>query len=348
MKRLLSILVLALALVAPAGAALPDPVRFGVSIEAGDIRSARLWLEQGLPPNFLADRIGSGLMIGAWEGNIEMMTLFLSYGADIDFLNAMGEQALMHAAWKGHTEAVRWLLDRGAQVNRPDRQWSALHYAAFAGHNHIVQMLIQAGANVDARSTNGSTVLMMAAREGHEAVAQFLIASGAKPGVRNDANDSALQWSLRHGHIRIARALADAEQFAAAVKEVAQLPPPQRSEPAPKAIESLLDDIRTARAQGKPIDEVLLAYRKALAEFSQKKAAAPARTAKSMVITAKRSDPTQERATIIYAEGDTPPMSRLVEQIRAARASGTSVNQVLDENRAMLQRYQREGGSDAP
>lgn len=347
MKRFFLILLLALGLSGAAAAAMPDAVRFGVTIEAGDLRSARHWLEQGLPPDFLADRIGTGLMIGAWEGNIEMMALFHSFGADINALNALGEQALMHAAWKGHAEAVRWLLDRGAQVNRPDRQWSALHYATFAGHEHIVQMLLAAGANIDARSTNGSTVLMMAAREGHESVANLLIARGANAGVRNDANDSALQWSLRHGHIRIARALADAEQLAAAVKEVAHLPPPQRSEPAPKAIETLLDDIRTARAQGKPIDEVLLAYRKALAEFNQKQAAKP-RTAKGLVITAKRSDPTQERATIVYTEGDTPPMSRLVEQIRAARASGASVNQVLEQNKAMLGRYQREGGSDAP
>jgi uncharacterized protein len=346
MKRFLLLLLFA-SLPAPAGAELPDPIYFGVTIEAGDLLSARRWLERGLPPNFMADRIGSGLMIAAWEGNVEMMALFHRYGADVNFLNDLGEQALMHAAWKGHAPAVRWLLDRGAQVNRPDRQWSALHYASFAGHQHIVRMLIEAGANVDARSTNGSTVLMMAAREGHESVTGLLLARGANAGVRNDANDSALQWSLRHGHIRIARQLADAEQLAAAVKEVAQLPPPQRSEPAPKAIDSLLDDIRAARAQGKPIDEVLRAYRKSIAEFTQKPA--PERTAKSMVITSKRSDPTQERVTIVYAEGDTPPpMSRLVEQIRAARASGSPVGQVLEDNKVMLQRYQRDGGSDAP
>ena len=74
-------LILGLALLAaPAltSAAAPDPVKFGVAIEVGDTRSAKAWLEEGLDPNFLADRIGTGLMIAAWEGNIAMMELFVS------------------------------------------------------------------------------------------------------------------------------------------------------------------------------------------------------------------------------------------------------------------------------
>jgi hypothetical protein len=38
--------------------------------------------------------IGSGLMIGAWEGNMPMMDLFHSRGADINKANHLGEQAL--------------------------------------------------------------------------------------------------------------------------------------------------------------------------------------------------------------------------------------------------------------
>jgi hypothetical protein len=84
---------------APAFAATPDPVRFGNTIEMGDLHAAGTWLDQGLDPDFTADRLGSGLMIGAWEGNIPMMELFLRHGADINFVNTAGEQALMLAAW---------------------------------------------------------------------------------------------------------------------------------------------------------------------------------------------------------------------------------------------------------
>ena len=164
--------------------------------------------------------------------------------------------------------------------------------------------------------------------------------------MRNDAGDSALLWSLRHGHMHIARALANAEQIAAESKVVVSLPPPQRSEPAPKQIESLLADIRAARATGKPIDDVLRAYTAALAEFD-KKSAARKGTARGMVITAKRNAPEQQRAALIYEAGNSPPLSRMVEQIRAARASGSSVDEVLKANEGVLSPY-RSVGSDAP
>ena len=64
-------------------------------------------------PTTLGNRIGSGLMIGAWEGKLDLMRLFISRGADIDQLNANGESALALAAWRGQLEAVKWLLERG-------------------------------------------------------------------------------------------------------------------------------------------------------------------------------------------------------------------------------------------
>ena len=107
-RSLLAGLLLSFALLAlPAASTLPDPVRFGVTLELGNVSQAKAWLDEGLPVDFLADRIGSGLMIGAWEGNIPLMELFLSRGARVDQENGRGEQALQFAAWQGHLEAVR-------------------------------------------------------------------------------------------------------------------------------------------------------------------------------------------------------------------------------------------------
>ena len=118
-SRNFAVLVVAGWLVMPtAWAALPDPVTFGVTMETGDVNKARQWLDEGLPPNFLADRIGTGLMIAAWEGNIPLMELFVQRGANINFVNRNGEQAVQLAAWKGQAEAVKWLLARGASLNR--------------------------------------------------------------------------------------------------------------------------------------------------------------------------------------------------------------------------------------
>lgn len=337
MKKFL--LVLALCCGSAQAAAL-DPVLFGVRIEAGDVQSAREWLDQGLDPNFMADRIGTGLMIGAWEGNLEMMNLFLSRGADINRANAEGEQALMLAAWQGHAEAVRWLLARGAQLNRSERQWTALHYAVFAGHEEIAQLLIHRGADVNARSTNGSTVLMMAAREGHAGLVGTLLSRGADAGLHNDAGDTALNWSVRQGNLDIAKKLGTAEQFSMAARQFTRQAPPQRSIVAPKKLNTLLEDVRKARAEGRSVDEVLQAYQAALAELNQKQ---PKAVPRGMVVTAKRDAPGQERVRLVY--GDAPPASQLVEQIRAARASGKPVNEVLDANEAFFSRYRSESAT---
>jgi hypothetical protein len=112
-----------------AGAAGPDPVGFSVSMELGDVGQAEKWLDAGMSPDFMGSRIGSGLMFGAWEGNLDVMRLFLSRGADINRLNSNGESAIALAAWRGNLEAVKWLLERGARINAPAKKWSALHYA---------------------------------------------------------------------------------------------------------------------------------------------------------------------------------------------------------------------------
>jgi uncharacterized protein len=288
--------------------ALPDPIRFGVAIEAGDIRSAQVWLDEGLPPDFMADRIGTGLMIGAWGGDIPMMELFLSRGADINQTNSVGEQALMHAAWRGRIEAVRWLLDRGAHINRTGREWSALHYAVFAGHEAIAQLLMERGADINARSVNGSSVLMMAAREGREELARVLLERGADTTVTNDWGDNALAWAMRHQHVRIAKMVTTKEEFAAAARTPEMFGPPVRSVSAPAHIEALLNEMRVAQAEGGIPDELRRAYAAALGELQETPAIAtqsPGRsdTPKALEITGKRGQPGQEKAQIIYDGG---------------------------------------------
>ena len=155
--------------------AAPDPVVFTNSMELGDVRQAETWLDAGMPPDYMGSRIGSGLMIAAWEGKIELMRLFISRGADINRMNGNGETAIILAAWRGHLEAVKWLVERGARINAPDRKWSALHYAVFSGHGAVADYLIEQGADINARSTNGSSVLMMAVYEGHQDLARKLI-----------------------------------------------------------------------------------------------------------------------------------------------------------------------------
>lgn len=200
------------------GGGLPDAARFGARMELGDIDSVRAWLDAGLDPDFSADRTGTGLMIAAAAGNIALMELLVGRGAKLDKTNAADEQALMHAAWQGRLAAVKWLVGRGASVNREPLKWTALHYAVFAGHEDVAAYLIEQGANINARSTNGSSVLMMAVFEGRAELAKRLIASGADTGVKNDKGDGALEWAFKYKHAEIARIVSDQETHAEAAR----------------------------------------------------------------------------------------------------------------------------------
>jgi len=134
----------------------------GYAVERGDLRTVKRWLDEGLNPEYQAAHIGTGLMVAAWYGQIDMMALFVERGADLRQTNRHGEQALQLAAWGGHQAAVKWLLDRGAPLDRIGNQWGALHYAVFNGHEKVVNDLLARGANVNARAPNGATPLMMA------------------------------------------------------------------------------------------------------------------------------------------------------------------------------------------
>ncbi len=48
----------------------PDPISFGNRVQSSDIAQVRAWLDAGLDPDYFADRIGTGLMIAAWNGDL--------------------------------------------------------------------------------------------------------------------------------------------------------------------------------------------------------------------------------------------------------------------------------------
>lgn len=345
MKRWQSLLACLYFAAVPVWAALPDPTAFGVAVEAGRVDQVRAWLDEGLDPNFVADRIGTGTMIAAWEGNVPMLELFVSRGADLARTNRYGEQALLFAAWRGQTEAVRWLLDHGAAINRQGAAWSALHYAAFAGNEETARLLLERGADVNGRAPNGSTALMMSAREGKEDTARMLLAAGADPRLVNEKGESALVWAMRYGNYRIAQQVSSKDEFAKAV----QAPPesfgkPVRSVPAPSAIEEILRRMRAAEAAGKSTAMLRQALDEAIARFRQNSTVVslkdkPGKRSTGLVITASRGRP-GERAEMTYATpGSAAPATVYRGDAEEVRKESDRLHRLLDE----LQQAQAEG-----
>lgn len=274
---------------------LPDPARFGSRIEAGDIDQARRWLDAGLDPNFLADRIGTGLMIAAWEGNLPMMELFVSRGADVNAENRLGEHALMHAAWRGHLPAVRWLIEHGARTDAQPMRWTALHYAAFAGHAEVADYLIERGANVNARAPNGSSVLMMSVYEGRDELVRLLIEHGADRGIRNDRGDGALDWAVKYQRGDIARLIGNAAEVAVAASQPKNAIAQRSEQGEPDSIEELLRIRRILEARGMSlnlVDQRTAAMRARIARANlarERRARMPV-----LEITAKRGSPAEQ------------------------------------------------------
>jgi len=284
-------------------AALPTPTAFVTNLELGDLDQAKAWLDAGLPPDFMGSRIGSGLMIGAWEGNIDMMRLFISRGADIYRMNGNGETAIILAAWRGHLEAVKWLVERGARINAPPRQWSPLHYAVFAGQREVADYLMEQGADINALSTNGSSVLMMAIYEGREELARHLIEKGADRTPRNDWGDGALEWAMRYNQLGIARMITNPEEFNIAVSQPKETwGEPTRSLRTSKELEELMEMREKLVERGEStvaIDKRINVERVRVMRAEVDRPATPQRAA-TMEITASRKAPKEQSAKIIY------------------------------------------------
>ena len=307
MRSLLSLLAVVACLMRPAWAAPPTPLEYGIAVEAGNDHAVKQWLDEGLPPDYLADRIGSGLMIAAWIGHLDLMRLFLDRGASIHLANRFDEQALQLAAWRGHADGVRLLLERGAEVNRTGKQWGALHYAVFAGHAEIARLLIAKGADINARTPNDSTALMMAAREGHADLARALLESGADTKPVNEWGDNALAFAMRNKNYGIAKMVSNAEEFARAVKAPESFGAATKSIPAPPEISEIVEKMRQAQADGKPTDELRKALYATLALHRHDSEVSTLKTKKGkggkpevLVITAKRNEAGRERAELLY------------------------------------------------
>jgi len=92
------------------------------------------------------------------------------------------ESAMMIAAAEGNTNKVKDLLDKGVNVDTRDPEGNAtpLCHAAWFGHADTAQLLINRGADVNAKKSDGASVLTLATERGHKDLVEMLKKAGAK------------------------------------------------------------------------------------------------------------------------------------------------------------------------
>lgn len=190
-------------------------VDFFRAVSVDNVQTVGELLLRGFDPNTVDERGQPALQLCLREASFRVAEQLLAHPQlRIDQPNRAGETALMVAALKGETDWVRRLLDRGARIHglvEPGaRGWTPLHYAASGPQAATVQLLVARGAAIDARSSNGSTPLMMAARYGSEDAALWLLGQGADPRLRNDLQYDAADFARQGGRDRLAERLANA------------------------------------------------------------------------------------------------------------------------------------------
>ncbi|MBI4026784.1 MAG: ankyrin repeat domain-containing protein [Verrucomicrobia bacterium] len=99
----------------------------------------------------------------------------LERAARISITNNLDTAVLRGATVFGGIDIVRGLLHKGADVNaRHTDGFTLLMLAACNGDIEIVKLLINQGADVSAVNKDGKTACMLASEKGHKLVAEFI------------------------------------------------------------------------------------------------------------------------------------------------------------------------------
>jgi len=116
----------------------------------------------------------------AEDGDFMLLKSLLADRPDlINKKNEFGWTALHRASIFRHTTCVKLLLQLGADPNCSDRRgMGPLHKAVFSADRNIpvVILLVDAGANIEARATDGTTPIMLAAE--NTSLLEFLLLLG--------------------------------------------------------------------------------------------------------------------------------------------------------------------------
>ena len=129
---------------------------------------------------------------------------------DINCTDTYGRTLLIWASNKGHAQVVRLLLEcEEIQVAKTDNNGSqAIHPATWHSNNvDIIAQLLDKGADVNAKSSDGYTVLLWAIIYGCTSNVQFLLERGAD--VEWEGKNSSIEKALSLGENSVAEVLQE-------------------------------------------------------------------------------------------------------------------------------------------
>jgi len=180
-----------------------DVKQFHEQVKKGDLAGVRATLA-GDPEllNTINPAGQSAFLLAKYYRQDAIAEYLLSLDPKLDIFNS---------CVAGRTSAVLSDIDRDPALLRSQSTdgWTVLHLAAFFGHAELANALLDRGANVNSRSTNGlkNTPLHAASAGGHAELVALLLKRGADPNARQEGGWTALHSAALAGNRPMAEAL---------------------------------------------------------------------------------------------------------------------------------------------
>jgi len=156
------------------------------AVRSGRTDAVRAVLDAGAQVNTAEPQVGhTALMWAVRENHPELVSLLLARGASLELKTRTGDRPAVRPPGAGggsHGVGIvrGGVPPQGEQPPAPGGM-TALSFAAREGRLEAARLLIDAGADVNARESNGISLLVMAITNRHTPVAALLLARGADP-----------------------------------------------------------------------------------------------------------------------------------------------------------------------
>ncbi|WP_264705646.1 ankyrin repeat domain-containing protein [Wolbachia endosymbiont (group A) of Gymnosoma rotundatum] len=201
----------------------------------GQLDNARLLIEKGADIN--AENIfgRKPIHVAAESNNTNIIEFFLSKGMNVDDTDRYGRTPLYCASWNGHLGVVKYLVEKGADINAQDKGGETsldaatdqkhedvvgylkqvqldqeLLIAAQYGNFDEVRDLVSQGASLNAKYSNGMTVMHSAAYGGNLDIVKYFVADAKNSlEIKDNGGRVSLHYAAYNGKLDVVKYFVD-------------------------------------------------------------------------------------------------------------------------------------------